>query len=95
MPSGVWYRKVGTDVELNILCAEQKMIISKEWLSLGTLPEEYRSKKGFVSVCSIETDAELVLATLTLNDTGLVNVRQITGTAQKGLIKGFLKYSIL
>lgn len=80
--TGFKYRKIKTNVEMNIIYAVNKALASGEWLILHTLPVEYRPKTivAFPIVFRKADDSNYVMGLGHILEDGTVRISQRTGS---------------
>lgn len=81
--TGFKYRKIKTNVEMNIIYAVNKALASGEWLILHTLPVEYRPKTivAFPIVFRKADDSNYVMGLGHILEDGTVRIGQRTGSS--------------
>lgn len=95
---GITYRKIETEVEININSSKQLIFVNWQNNLIGILPEEYRPQKDiYFPIFTRNADtAKDYLATCTINVEGKIFISLPSNSEIKiNLERGFVKYSIL
>ena len=95
---GFEYRKIESEVEININSSKQLIFVNWQNNLIGTIPEEYRPQKDiYFPIFTRNADtAKDYLATCTINVEGKIFISLPTNQEIKiNLERGVVKYSIL
>lgn len=98
LTEGITYRKIESEVEININSSKQLIFVNWQNNLIGTIPEEYRPQKDiYFPIFTRNADtAKDYLATCTINVEGKIFISLPTNQEIKiNLQRGFVKYSIL
>lgn len=95
--TGISYRKIGADVELNIKYIQNIAMANNTWVTIATLPVGYRPKLNiYIPVMIMNTSNVLVYSILAIDPDGKLSFKQATGNNITGTdCRAFSRFSTL
>lgn len=95
--TGISYRKIGADVELNIKYIQNIAMANNTWVTIATLPVGYRPKLSiYIPVMIMNTSNVLVYSILAIDPDGKLSFKQATGNNITGTdCRAFSRFSTL
>lgn len=98
LSAGVNYRKIGTDVEINIYCSRDFTFQNWQFISLGILPEGYRPSKNtwiMLFARNGSTNKEYICRARILTSGEVQAVISTDAAITVNILTGFIKFSII